>query len=84
MNAVVHIRSIGDDGGEWTIVAKDQGLRVETGRPESVDLSISAKSDVWAAVLSRKLDPTWAYMSGQLQVSGDINLAMRLQSLLLG
>lgn len=83
-NAVVQVRSTGASGGEWVIVAKDGVCTVRSGKEDAADLTVSASADVWASLLSRKLDPAWAYMSGQLQVSGDIGLAMRLQSVLFG
>jgi len=83
LNAVVQIRSAGDGGGDWVITASNGQLDVQKGTTESPNLALSAKADVWASMLNRKLDPAWAYMSGQLQVKGDLDLAMRLQSVML-
>ena len=82
VTASVQIRSTGSDAGEWAVVVKDGTCTVTPGPAASPDLSIEATSQVWASLISKKLDAGWAYMSGQLRVSGDVSLAMRLQSLL--
>lgn len=82
ITATVLLRSTGDETGEWAIVVKDGECTVTPGPAESPDLSIEATAQVWASLISKKLDAGWAYMSGQLRISGDVGLAMRLQSLL--
>jgi putative sterol carrier protein len=86
VNNVVEIRSAGADAGRWRITVKNGECAVE--RDASLDtmplpdLVVEASSDVWQSLITRKLDPEWAYMSGQIRISGDLGLAMRLQSLL--
>ena len=82
ITATVQLRSTGRDAGEWSIVVKSGECTVTPGPATSPDLSIEATSDVWASLISKKLDAGWAYMSGQLRVNGDVSLAMRLQALL--
>jgi putative sterol carrier protein len=82
IGAVVLIRATGDDPGDWVITIRDNTCTVERKTIESADLTLEAASDVWQKLMARKLDPGWAYMSGQMRVSGDLGLAMRLQSLL--
>jgi putative sterol carrier protein len=78
----VVLRSTGSDAGEWAIVVQNGVCTVTAGPAQSPDLSIEATSQVWASLISKKLDAGWAYMSGQLRISGDVSLAMRLQALL--
>ncbi len=82
VDAVVQIRSLGTEPGEWIITVADGTCTYATGAAPSPNVTLEASSDVWMSLVQRKLDPGWAYMSGQLHVSGDIGLAMRLQSLL--
>ena len=82
IDATVQLRSTGDETGEWTIVVKNGECTITPGAAQMPDLAIEAAAHVWASLMKRQLDPGWAYMSGQLRVSGDLGLAMRLQSLL--
>jgi putative sterol carrier protein len=82
IDAVVQFRSLGTEPGEWIITVKDGTCTYVVGTAASPTLTLEASSDVWMSLVQRKLDPGWAYMSGQLHISGDIGLAMRLQSLL--
>ena len=44
------------------------------------DCTLTASADTFRALLDGELDPTAAFMSGQLTVDGDMGLAMRLAS----
>lgn len=82
INADICIREQGADPSDWTISLKDGVCTVNAGAAAGADLTIEATSDVWQSLMEGRLDPGWAYMSGKLHVSGDLGLAMRLQSLL--
>jgi putative sterol carrier protein len=84
VNATVQLRSIGDETSEWTIVVQNNQYTITPGPAQAPDVALEATANVWTSLLKRQLDPAWAYMSGQLRVSGDLNLAMRLQSLIGG
>ena len=71
--------------GEENFVAH---LRIEEGRAtyhdgpaEHPDVVIKTPADVWLAVARGELDGALAYMAGQFQVDGDLNLLMQLSSL---
>lgn len=82
LNTVVVIRSAATPPEEWTIVVKDGACVVDEGKTAAPQLTVEATPDVWQSLIERKLDPEWAYMSGKLRISGDLGLAMRLQTLL--
>ena len=82
MDATVQLRSTGDVTDEWTVVVKNGECTVSKGPAQTPDLAIEASASVWSSLMKKTLDPAWAYMSGQIRVSGDLGLAMRLQSLL--
>jgi len=82
VNATIQLRSLGEDAGDWILAIKNGVCTVERGVAPSPTLTIQAASNVWRGLIKRQLDPAWAFMSGQLSVIGDLNLAMRLQSLL--
>ena len=82
INATVQLRSTGNEPSEWTIVVHNSACTITPGPAQTPDLALEAAANVWTSLLKRQLDPAWAYMSGQLRVSGDLDLAMRLQSLI--
>ncbi len=82
VDAVIAIRSLGVTPGDWSITIKDGNCTVSEGRPPSANVTVEAEAATWSALIRRQLDVEWAYMSGQLRVSGDLGLAMRLQSVL--
>jgi putative sterol carrier protein len=82
-NAVIQLRSTGAEPGERVLVIKEGTCTVEEGKAKTApNLTVEATSETWLALMNKQLDPTWAYMSGKLHVSGDLDLAMRLQSIL--
>lgn len=82
-NAVIQLRSTGAETGERVLVIKDGTCTVEEGTAKTTpNLTVEATSETWLALMNKQLDPTWAYMSGKLRISGDLDLAMRLQSIL--
>ena len=82
-NAVIQLRSTGAEPGERVLVIKDGTCTVEEGTATTTpNLTVEATAETWLALVNKQLDPTWAYMSGKLHISGDLDLAMRLQSIL--
>jgi putative sterol carrier protein len=82
ITALLQLRATGDAPEEWILTIKDSMVAAEKGATSNPNLSMEASSSVWESVASGKLDGSWAYMSGQLHISGDLGLAMRLQSLI--
>ena len=80
---------LGADGldGSVDFVIEDEGtVRIdETGAAAGdgggdADCTLTASADTFRALLDGDIDPTAAFMSGQLTVDGDMGLAMRLAS----
>ena len=46
------------------------------------DVTVSADQDVFQQLMAGSLDPTSAYMGGQLRIDGDMGLAMKLAQVL--
>ena len=61
------------------IIIDGAGVRVSD---DETDVTLSATSDVFQGILSGDVNPTLAFMSGKLRVSGDMGAAMRLGSIL--
>jgi putative sterol carrier protein len=64
---------------EGTIMLDGEGVR--EGDEES-DVTLTADTETFRAILDGDLDPTSAFMTGRLKIDGDMGAAMRLGSAL--
>ncbi len=65
--------------GEGAIMLDASGARAGD---EEADVTMTADSDTFQDMLDGSLNPTAAFMSGRLQVDGDMGAAMRLAPML--
>ena len=68
--------SIADLGA---IVLDANGARVSD---DDADVTLSADTETFQAILTGELNPTSAFMTGKLTVDGDMGIAMKLASVL--
>ncbi|MDU8943069.1 SCP2 sterol-binding domain-containing protein [Ovoidimarina sediminis] len=61
--------------GEGAIMVDESGARAGD---EAADVTMTADSETFQAILSGDLDPTAAFMGGRLKVDGDMGAALRL------
>lgn len=64
---------------EGDIVIDSDGARAGD---DEADVTLSASAEVFQAILDGEINPTSAFMTGKLSVSGDMGLAMKLGSVL--
>lgn len=67
---------IEDEGG---IIIDADGARAGD---DDADVTLSASTDVFKAILDGEMNPTTAFMTGKLSVDGDMGLAMKLAGVL--
>lgn len=60
---------------EGAIVVDSDGVRASD---EETDCTLTASAETFRAILSGDLNPTSAFMTGKLRVTGDMGTAMRL------
>ena len=65
--------------GEGAIMIDQSGVRAAD---EEADVTLTAASAVFKAILDGELNPTTAFMTGKLSVDGSMGLAMKLGSAL--
>jgi len=68
----------GDKGGDWVVMINQGTCSVIPGISKNPSVEFFAAAQDFLDVLTGKLDAMRAYMSGRLQVRGNMNLAMRL------
>ncbi|SFR35946.1 SCP-2 sterol transfer family protein [Yoonia tamlensis] len=65
--------------GEGAIIIDGNGVRASD---EDADVSLTADTETFKAILDGELNPTTAFMTGKLTVDGDMGQAMKLASVL--
>ena len=81
MNAIIQFNLSGDDGGAWFVTVKDGKVAVTKGSAASPNLTVGMTAQDYVDMNTGKLDRQLAFMSGKLKISGDMNLAMKVQTL---
>lgn len=61
--------------GDGTIIVDSSGARVCDA---AADVTLTANGDVFEAIITGDLDPAAAFMSGKLEIEGDMGLALKL------
>ena len=64
---------------EGSIMIDENGVRAAD---EDADVTLTADTETFQAILEGDLDPTAAFMTGKLSVDGDMGMAMQLGSAL--
>ena len=62
---------------EGAILIDEAGAREATGAEEA-EVTMTADAETFRSILDGALNPTSAFMSGQLKVDGDMGAAMKL------
>lgn len=74
----------GPDGGKWTLEIDTGKCDLKQGPCNNASVTISISDQDWLAIHKGKLNSQMAFMMGKLRVSGDMGLAMKLQSIFPG
>jgi len=81
MNATIQFNLSGDNGGQWYVAIKDGKAETSKGTAASPNMTLSMSSSDYVDMIMGKLNGQMAFMSGKLKISGDMGLAMKMQSL---
>lgn len=82
MNATYKFLVGGETGGTWRVILGAEP-RVEEGDGEA-QCTITVAEEDFVNIVSGKLNPQMAFMSGKLKVAGDMGLAMKLGTVIGG
>ena len=81
LNAIYQFDLSGDGGGKWQVIIKDQNVEVKEGANPSPNITISMAAKDYLDMVAGKLNGQMAFMTGKLRITGDMGLALKLQSL---
>jgi len=71
----------GDDGGQWSVTIADGACNVITGAADNPKSTVRMDAGDYNDMITGKLNPMMAFMSGKVKVEGDLNTVMKFQSI---
>jgi putative sterol carrier protein len=81
VNATIQFNLSGDNGGQWYVAIKDGKAEVSEGTAPSANMTMTMAAQDYVDMTMGKLNGQMAFMSGKLKISGDMGLAMKMQTL---
>ncbi len=76
----------GYDGTAKFIIEDEGSIVIDSGgaraSDDDADVTLTATTDVFKAILDGEMNPTTAFMTGKLSVDGDMGQAMKLAGVL--
>ena len=69
-----------DGAGRWRVDVENGSARVTEDAADAA-CTITTSADTFERIVDGELNPTTAYMTGKLKVSGDMAAALKLQNL---
>jgi len=80
INTIYQFNIEGDDGGTWVLDLTK--LECREGEDPNAKCTVIVKDADFMDIVSGKLNPQMAFMSGKLRVEGDMSLALKLGDVL--
>lgn len=82
LNALYQFDLQGEGGGQWVIEIRPDKKEVREGEDANPQCAITMSSKDFMDMVSGRLNPQMAFMTGKLRVKGDMGLALKLQAVL--
>jgi putative sterol carrier protein len=82
LNAVYQFDITGAEAGTWVVSLTPTKQGVSSGPSPDAKCTITVSDKDILDIVSGKLNPQMAFMSGKLKIKGDMGLALKLQNVL--
>jgi putative sterol carrier protein len=69
-----------EGAGTWTVRVQDGNVSVSEGGGDA-DCTIASSEETFEKIVAGEQNPTTAYMTGKLKITGDMGAALKLQKL---
>ncbi len=81
LDAVYQLHLTGDGGGVWHLSVANRQCHLSPGLAAEPDVTIRLSVDDWGEMVAGRLEAATAFLSGRVQVSGDLGLVARLKDI---
>lgn len=71
----------GEGGGQWAVRIGEGRAETECGAPDSFDIEVRTKPELWIDLSRNDLNAMWAITTRKLHLGGNAGLAMKLDTL---
>ena len=84
LNKTIQVDLSGEGGGQWALKIADGKVSVDESQVDSSDLTLKMAASDFVDLTQGKANPINLFMTGKIQVEGDITLAMKFQEMFEG
>jgi putative sterol carrier protein len=82
VNSIYEFNITGENGGVWTVDLTKEPGTVQAGSTGNAKCTVTCAAGDFMNIVSGKMNPQMAFMSGKLKIKGDMGLAMKLQKVI--
>ena len=79
IDVIAQLNVTGVEGGNWTVVIKDQKLQVTEGTHEKPTVTLKMNENDFMDMVNGKLSAEKAFFTGRVHFKGDIGVALKLR-----
>lgn len=79
IDVIAQVSVFGVDGGEWTVIIKDQKLQVTEGTHPAPVLTLKISEKDFMDIVNEKLSAEKAFFTGRIQFKGNISMALKMK-----
>ncbi len=79
IDVIAQLNVTGVEGGNWTVVIKDQKLQVTEGTHEKPTVTLKMNENDFMDMVNGKLSAEKAFFTGRVHFKGDIAVALKFR-----
>ena len=79
IKVIAQLNVTGPEGGNWTVILKDQKIQVAEGTHVAPTLTLKMNENDFMDMVNGKLSAEKAFFTGRVHFRGDISVALKLR-----